>query len=146
MEQWPMKLEALKLRMLKHTSNALKVARFLESHAKISWVSYAGLNNSPYFKLAKKYMPEGPGSVFTIGLKNGYKSCVSLVENVNLFYHTANLGDTRSLIIHPASTTHNQLSNEEKIMAGAGPDTIRLSIGLETTEDIIDDLDQALGK
>ncbi len=136
--------ETLHLRMNQHISNALLVAEYLSHHPKVHHVSYAGLKSNPYYELAKKYMPKGPGSVFTISLKGGYDACVSLVENVELLSHVANLGDTRSLIIHPASTTHNQLSNEEKILAGAGPDIIRLSIGIETVNDIINDLDQAL--
>ncbi len=137
-------IETLHLRMQEHVRNAQKVAEFLENHKKICWVSYAGLKSSPYNSLAKKYLPKGPGAVFTLGLKGGYKSCVSLVEKVKLFSHVANLGDTRSLIIHPASTTHNQLSDEDKKLSGAGPDTIRLSVGIETIEDLIEDLDQAL--
>ena len=137
-------VETLHLRMKEHVKNAFEVAKFLENHPKVLSVSYAGLKSSKYFKLAKKYFPFGPGSIFTIKLKKGYKACVSLVENVKLFSHVANVGDTRSLIIHPASTTHSQLSENEKISAGASSDTIRLSIGIETVEDIIQDLDQAL--
>ena len=137
-------LETLHLRMKEHVSNAKLVANFLSSHPKVYDVSYAGLKSNKYYKLAKKYMPEGPGSIFTIKLKKGYRACVKLVESVKLFSHVANIGDTRSLIIHPASTTHSQLSKEEKIRAGAGPDTIRLSIGIETAKDIIEDLDSAL--
>ena len=120
------------------------VAKFLNSHPKVYDVSYAGLKSNKYYKLAKKYMPEGPGSIFTIKLKRGYRACVKLVESVKIFSHVANIGDTRSLIIHPASTTHSQLSDADKIKAGAGPDTIRLSIGIETVNDIIEDLDTAL--
>lgn len=137
-------LETLHLRMQEHVKNAKAVAEFLESHPKVYDVSYAGLKSSKYFRLAKKYMPKGPGSIFTFKLKKGYKACISLVESVKLFSHVANIGDTRSLIIHPASTTHSQLSKEAKIKAGASPDTIRLSIGLETIDDIIEDLDLAL--
>ncbi len=137
-------IETLHLRMKEHVKNALKVAEFLNNHPKIEKVSYAGLKTSKYYKLAKKYMPNGPGSIFTIKLKKGYDACVSLVENVELFSHVANVGDIRSLIIHPASTTHSQLSEKEKISAGADPDTVRLSIGLETVEDIIKDLDKSL--
>ena len=137
-------LETLHLRMKEHVSNAKLVAKFLNSHPKVYDVSYAGLKSNKYYKLAKKYMPEGPGSIFTIKLKRGYRACVKLVESVKIFSHVANIGDTRSLIIHPASTTHSQLSNADKIKAGAGPDTIRLSIGLETVNDIIEDLDAAL--
>ena len=137
-------LETLHLRMKEHVSNAKLVAKFLNSHPKVYDVSYAGLKSNKYYKLAKKYMPEGPGSIFTIKLKRGYRACVKLVESVKIFSHVANIGDTRSLIIHPASTTHSQLSDADKIKAGAGPDTIRLSIGIETVNDIIEDLDTAL--
>ena len=137
-------LETLHLRMKEHVSNAKIVAEYLNSHSKIYEVSYAGLKSSKYYKLAKKYMPYGPGSIFTVRLKKGYKACINLVESVRLLSHVANIGDTRSLIIHPASTTHSQLSDKEKIQAGAAPDTVRLSIGLETVEDIIKDLDIAL--
>ena len=130
--------------MKEHVKNAFKVADFLDNHPKVLSVSYAGLKGSKYYKLAKKYFPLGPGSIFTVKLKKGYKACISLVENVKLFSHVANVGDTRSLIIHPASTTHSQLSENEKISAGAPSDTIRLSIGIETVEDIIQDLDHAL--
>ncbi|MAH88661.1 MAG: O-acetylhomoserine aminocarboxypropyltransferase [Pelagibacterales bacterium] len=137
-------IETLNLRMRKHTDNALKVAIYLQQHPKVSYVSYAGLKNNNYYDLGKKYFPNGPGSIFTIRLKSGYKACVSMVENVKLFSHVANVGDTRSLIIHPASTTHSQLSDKEKVKAGAGPDVIRLSIGLEDIEDIIMDLENSI--
>ncbi len=137
-------IETLALRMERHVANSRKVAEFLESHPAVAWVSYAGLASSPYRALAEKYLPRGAGSVFTFGLKGGYDSGVKVVEGVKLFSHLANLGDTRSLIIHPASTTHRQLSPEQLEAAGAGPDVIRLSIGLETADDLIRDLDQAL--
>ena len=137
-------LETLHLRMKEHTRNAKIVAKFLQDHPKVIEVSYAGLKSSKYYKLGKKYMPNGPGSIFTIRLKKGYKACIKLVESLKLFSHVANIGDTRSLIIHPASTTHSQLSDAQKIKSGAGPDIIRLSIGLETVDDIIQDLDIAL--
>ena len=139
-------IETLPLRMERHVANALAVAEFLETHQAVEWVSYAGLKSSPFYNLARKYLPKGPGAVFTFGLKGGYDAAVKLVEAVNLFSHLANVGDTRSLIIHPASTTHRQLNEEQLIAAGAGPDVIRLSIGLETLNDIIADLDQALSK
>jgi O-acetylhomoserine (thiol)-lyase len=120
------------------------VAEFLEHHPSVAWVSYAGLESSPYRKLARKYLPRGAGAVFTFGVRGGYDAGVKLVENVRLFSHLANIGDTRSLILHPASTTHRQLSDEQRLSAGAGPDVIRLSIGLETADDLIADLDQAL--
>jgi O-acetylhomoserine (thiol)-lyase len=112
----------------------------------VAWVSYPGLPRDRYHKLAKKYAPKGAGAVFTFGLKGGYDAGVKLVSNVRLFSHLANIGDTRSLIIHPASTTHRQLSDAQKVAAGAGPDVVRLSIGLEDTDDIIADLEQALAE
>ena len=139
-------IETLPLRMERHVSNALAVAEFLESHRHVEWVSYAGLESSPFYELANKYLPKGAGAVFTFGVKGGYDAGIKVVEAVNLFSHLANVGDTRSLIIHPASTTHRQLNQEQQIAAGAGPDVIRLSIGLETIDDIISDLDQALSK
>ncbi len=136
--------ETLSLRMERHCQNALEVARFLEAHEAVEWVSCAALPSSPYHELARKYLPLGAGSVFTFGVKGGYESGVKLVEACNLFSHLANIGDTRSLILHPASTTHRQLTEEQALAAGAGPDVIRLSVGLETVEDLIADLDQAL--
>lgn len=136
--------ETLALRMDRHVQNAQTVAEFLEGHPAVSWVSYAGLPSSPWHDLAKKYLPKGAGSVFTFGLKGGYEAGIKCVETVELFSHLANVGDTRSLIIHPASTTHRQLSEEQQIAAGAGPDVVRLSVGLETADDLIRDLDKAL--
>ena len=137
-------VETLPLRMQRHVENAGKVAAYLESHPKVGWVSYAGLSSSPYKTLAEKYLPKGPGSVFTFGLKGGYEAGIAFVESLELFSHLANIGDTRSLVIHPASTTHRQLEDEARKAAGAGPDVVRLSIGIETAEDLIADLDQAL--
>ncbi|MAU41715.1 MAG: O-acetylhomoserine aminocarboxypropyltransferase [Kordiimonas sp.] len=137
-------IETLPLRMEKHCQNAQAVAEYLQAHDKIEWVSYAGLSDSPYYNLAQKYMPKGAGAVMTFGVKGGYDAGVQIVNKVGLFKHLANVGDTRSLIIHPASTTHRQLSEAEQIKAGAGPDVIRLSIGIEDHGDIIADLDQAL--
>jgi O-acetylhomoserine (thiol)-lyase len=137
-------IETLTLRMQRHCENAQAVAEFLEGHPAVSWVSYAGLKSSPFHKLATRYLPQGAGSVFTFGVKGGYEAGVAVVEAVEMFSHLANIGDTRSLIIHPASTTHRQLSAEQLKAAGAGPDVIRLSIGIETAADIIADLDQAL--
>jgi O-acetylhomoserine (thiol)-lyase len=139
-----MGVETLPLRMERHVANAARVAGFLESHPGVAWVSYAGLESSPYRDLAKKYLPRGAGSVFTFGLNGGFEAGVELVESVQLFSHLANVGDTRSLILHPASTTHRQLTDEQRLAAGAGPDVIRLSVGLETAQDLIADLDQAL--
>nr|WP_306267235.1 O-acetylhomoserine aminocarboxypropyltransferase [Pararhizobium sp. IMCC3301] len=137
-------IETLSLRMQRHCDNAQKVAEFLSEHPKISWVSYAGLPGDRYHKLQQKYMPKGAGAVFTFGVTGGYEAGVALVGKVELLSHLANLGDTRSLIIHPASTTHRQLSDEQKKAAGAGPDVVRVSIGIEDPADIIADLDQAL--
>ena len=124
--------------------NALAVAEWLASHPQIEWVNYAGLPDNKFHALAKRYCPHGAGAVFTFGLKGGFDTGVRLVSNVKLFSHLANIGDTRSLIIHPASTTHRQLSDEARLRAGAGPDVVRLSIGLEDVGDIVADLDQAL--
>ncbi len=117
--------------MAKHCENAVAVAKHLEKHKKVEWVNYAGLPKNPYHALAKKICPKGAGSVFTFGLKGGYEAGVKLVSNVKLFSHLANIGDVRSLIIHPASTTHRQLTDEQRKAAGAGADVVRLSIGLE---------------
>ena len=136
--------ETLHVRMERHCANAQAVAEFLSTHPKVAWVSYAGLPDNAYHALARKYLPKGAGSVFTFGVKGGYNSGVKMVEGVRLFSHLANVGDTRSLILHPASTTHRQLTEEQRTAAGAGPDVIRLSIGLETVGDLIADLDQAL--
>ena len=137
-------IETLPLRMQKHSDNALAVARHLQKHPAVEWVSYPGLDGDKYHALAKRYSPKGAGAVFTFGLKGGYEAGVKLVSNLSLFSHLANIGDTRSLVIHPASTTHRQLSDEQKRQAGAGPEVVRLSIGIEDVADIIADLDQAL--
>jgi O-acetylhomoserine (thiol)-lyase len=120
------------------------VAKHLEKHNKVAWVNYAGLTKNKSHRLMKTICPKGAGSVFTFGLKGGYGAGVKLVSSVKLFSHLANIGDVRSLIIHPASTTHRQLTDEQRIAAGAGPDVVRLSIGLEDPPDIIADLDQGL--
>ena len=119
---------------------------FRSGHSAVKWVSYPGLENDKYRALAKKYCPKGAGAVFTFGLKGGYDAGLALVKNLQLFSHLANVGDTRSLVIHPASTTHRQLTDEQKVASGAGPDVVRLSIGIEDVGDIIADLDQALNK
>jgi O-acetylhomoserine (thiol)-lyase len=137
-------VETLPLRMQRHSDNAQAVATWLSKHDKVAWVSYPGLPGDKYNALAKRYCPKGAGAVFTFGLKGGYEAGVKLVSNVKLFSHLANIGDTRSLIIHPASTTHRQLTDAQKVQAGAGSDVVRLSIGLEDKDDIIADLDQAL--
>lgn len=138
-------LETLPLRMQRHCENAMAVATYLQKHKAVSWVSYAGLKSSPYHTLAKKYMKGQGGAVFTFGLKGGFKAGVKFVESLKLFSHLAHIGDTRSMVIHPASTTHSQLSAEARTAAGAGDDTVRLSIGLEHIDDIIADIEQALG-
>ena len=137
-------LETLPLRMRQHNENAAKVAHFLNQHEKISNVSWAGLSSSPYYSLAKKYLQNGAGSVFTVSLKGGYEAGIKLVENCNLISHLANIGDTRTLIVHPASTTHRQLTSEQREAAGVGDNIVRLSIGIEHADDIIADLDGAL--
>jgi len=138
-------METLPLRMKQHCENALAVANFLSKHSAVAWVSHAGLPTSPFHDLAKKYMRNGwGGALFTFGLRGGYDAGVKLVENVKIFKHVANIGDTRSLIIHPASTTHAQLTDEQKISAGCAPETIRMSIGIEDAQDLIEDLNQAL--
>jgi len=137
-------METLPLRMQRHCDNALAVARWLESHKAVSWVSYAGLEDDPFHKMHRKICPKGAGGVFAFGVAGGYEAGVKLVNNVRLISHLANLGDTRTLVIHPASTTHRQLSDEQKIAAGAGPEVVRLSVGIEDVKDIIADLDQAL--
>jgi O-acetylhomoserine (thiol)-lyase len=137
-------VETLPLRMARHCENALAVASHLQKHEAVEWVNYAGLPDNPYHALAKKICPKGAGSVFTFGLKGGYEAGVKLVSSVKLLSHLANIGDVRSLIIHPASTTHRQLTDEQRKAAGAGPDVVRLSIGLEDAADIIADLDQGL--
>jgi len=139
-------IETLGLRMERHCANALKVAQWLEKNPAVAWVNYAGLPSNKYNALARKYLPKGAGSIFTFGVKGGYEVGVKVVDGVDLFSHVANIGDAKSLIIHPASTTHRQLTDEQRIAAGAGPDVIRLSIGIETVEDIIADLEQALAK
>lgn len=137
-------METLALRMQRHCDNALKVATWLSKHKNVAWVNYAGLASDKDHALQKKYSPKGAGAVFTFGLKGGFDAGVKLVSGVKLFSHLANVGDTRSLIIHPASTTHSQLSPDQLVKAGAGPDVVRLSVGIEDADDIIADLDQAM--
>ena len=137
-------IETLALRMERHCENALKAAQWLKAHPKVAWVSYAGLPDDPNHARAQRYTPKGPGAVFTFGLKGGFEAGVKLVGGLKLFSHLANIGDTRSLVIHPASTTHRQLEEADQIAAGAGPDVVRLSVGLEHIDDIIADLEQAL--
>ena len=137
-------LETLSLRMKKHVSNARKIANWLEQHPKIDKVTYAGLKSSKYYDLAKSLLPKGAGALFTISLREGYEACIKMINKLNLFSHVSNLGDTRSLIIHPASTVHRQLTEQQQINAGLAPNVIRLSIGIEDPKDLIDDLKQAL--
>ena len=137
-------IETLGMRMERHVSNALAAARFLESHRLVSWVKYPGLASSPYFELGQKCLPKGAGAIFSFGIKGGYQAGRRFIDSVKLFSHLANVGDARSLVIHPASTTHQQLSASEQEAAGVTPDMVRLSIGLEDLEDILWDLDQAL--
>ena len=141
-----MGIETLSLRMDKHCENAVKVAQWLEKDPRVAYVTYAGLPSSPSYERMKRICPKGASSIFTFSLKAGYEACVKLIDNVEIFSHVANLGDTRSLIIHSASTTHRQLTEQQQIAAGAAPDVVRLSIGIEDSEDLIADLDQALAK
>ncbi len=137
-------METLALRMERHCNNALALAKWLKAHPKVDWVSYAGLEDDRYHALAQRYLGGKGGAVFTFGLKGGYDAGVKLVSSVKMFSHLANLGDTRSLIIHPASTTHSQLEGEALEATGAGPDVVRVSVGIEHIDDIIADLSQAL--
>jgi len=137
-------IETLPLRMQKHCENAKAVAEWLLAHPAVAAVNYAGLSGDKYNNLARKYAPKGAGAVFTFSLKGGYEAGVNLVSKLKLFSHLANVGDTRSLVIHPASTTHSQLDDAAKIRSGAAPDVVRLSIGIEDKEDLIADLEQAL--
>ena len=137
-------LETLGMRMDRHCANALAVAKHLESHSSIRWVNHPGLDSSPYKDMAKKYMPKGAGAIFTFGIEGGIEAGKKLIDNVQLFSHLANVGDAKSLIIHPASTTHQQLSESDMEVCGVTPDMVRLSVGLEDVEDLVWDLDQAI--
>ncbi len=139
-------IETLSLRMEKHVANAVKVANWLEGHPKVAEVTYAGLKSSPWYRKGRKICPKGAGAIFTFRLKAGYEACVKLVDSVELFSHVANLGDARSLIIHSASTTHRQLTPEQRAAAGAADDVVRLSIGIEDPDDLIADLEQGLAQ
>ncbi len=141
-----MGIETLSLRMQRHVENAIKVASWLENDPRVDYVTYAGLPSSPYYDRVASICPKGAGGLFTFALKGGYDSCVKFVDAVELFSHVANLGDTRSLIIHSASTTHRQLTPEQQAAAGAAPNVVRVSIGIEDADDLIADLDQALAK
>ncbi|QKV17903.1 O-acetylhomoserine aminocarboxypropyltransferase [Oricola thermophila] len=139
-------IETLGLRMQRHCDNAKAVAKHLKDHPKVAWVEYSGLKGHPNHELQKRYSPKGAGAVFTFGVKGGYEAGVKFVEGLEMISHLANIGDTRTLVIHPASTTHRQLSDEQREAAGAGNDVVRLSIGIENVDDIIADIDQALAK
>jgi O-acetylhomoserine (thiol)-lyase len=139
-------LETLHVRVERHVANAVAVAKFLEGHPQVSWVNYPGLPSSKYHALAKKYLPKGSGSIMTFGIKGGMAAGVKFIESLQFFSHLANVGDAKTLVIHPASTTHRQLSEEDQVKAGVGPDMIRLSIGIEDIDDILWDLDQALSQ
>ena len=139
-------LETLNLRMERHCQNALAVAEFLKNHPSIAWVKYSGLPDSPYHSLAKKYLPKGPGSIFTFGIKGGKEAGARFIESLEFLSHLANVGDAKTLIIHPASTTHRQLDEEDQLRAGVTPEMVRISVGLETVDDIIWDIEQALEK
>jgi O-acetylhomoserine (thiol)-lyase len=139
-------VETLSLRMERHCSNALALARWLQDHPKVAWVNYPGLADSRYAELAKKYLPKGAGAVLTFGIKGGASAGQTFINSIEFISHLANIGDAKTLVIHPASTTHRQLSEEQQIAAGVPPDLIRLSVGLEDLADIMWDLDQALTK
>ena len=137
-------VETLPLRMERHCSNALAVARFLQDHPKVAWVNYPGLENNRYYDLAQKYLPKGAGAVLSFGIKGGAAAGQKFIDSVEFLSHLANIGDAKTLVIHPASTTHRQLSEAQQVAAGVPPDLIRLSVGLETLDDILWDIDQAL--
>ncbi len=137
-------IETLALRMERHVENTLKVAKFLQTHANVGWVRYPGLENDPAYPLAKKYLPQGAGAVLVFGVKGGYEKAKNLINSIELISHLANVGDAKSLIIHPASTTHSQLSEEQQAEGEITPDMIRLSVGIENADDIIEALDKAL--
>lgn len=137
-------IETLSLRMQRHVSNAMAVAEYLRGHQQVAWVSYPGLTDHPSYARAQHYLPKGAGAILTFGIKGGREAGQRFIDHLQLFSHVANIGDAKSLAIHPASTTHSQLSEEELRGAGVTPDMVRLSIGLEDTEDLFWDLDQAL--
>lgn len=139
-------LETLHVRMERHCENALTVAKHLQSHAKVAWVNYPGLEDNRYYSLAQKYLPKGCSSLLSFGVKGGVETGVKFIENVQFLSHLANIGDAKTLVIHPASTTHRQLSEEQQVAAGVGPDLVRLSVGIENVDDIIWDIDQSLAQ
>jgi O-acetylhomoserine (thiol)-lyase len=137
-------LETLSLRMQRHVENAATVARFLREHPCVEWIRYPIFDDNPWTPLAQKYLPAGPGAVFTFGIKGGFDAGVKFIEGVNLASHLANVGDAKTLVIHPASTTHQQVPYADRDAMGIGNDMIRISVGIETVEDIVADLDRAL--
>jgi O-acetylhomoserine (thiol)-lyase len=137
-------LETLSMRMDRHVQNAQAVAEWLEANPIVSWVTYPGLPSSPYYEKAQKYLPKGPGAIFTFGIKGGREAGRRFIESVKIHSHLANVGDAKSLVIHPGSTTHQQLTDEEQVASGISPDMIRISVGLEDIGDLLWDLDQAL--
>jgi O-acetylhomoserine (thiol)-lyase len=139
-------LETLHLRMPRHCENALAVARYLEGHSRVAWVNYPGLPGSPEYERALKYLPKGAGAVIGFGVKGGVDAGKTFIESLRLISHLANIGDAKTLAIHPATTTHQQLSAEEQLTTGVTPDFIRLSVGIEHIDDIIADIEQALGR
>lgn len=139
-------IETLPVRMDRHCSNAIAVAQFLEQHPLVNWVRYPGLENDPYYTLAQKYVPQGASAIMSFGVRGGVEAGARFIENVQFLSHLANVGDAKTLVIHPASTTHRQMSEEQQLAAGISPDMVRLSVGLETLDDIMWDLDQALVK
>jgi O-acetylhomoserine (thiol)-lyase len=139
-------METLHLRLQRHSENALAVAKWLEAREDVGWVNYPGLTSSKYYARAKKYLPDGQGAILTFGIKGGYEAGKTLIDSLKLFSHVANIGDAKSLVIHPASTTHQQLSSEEQLATGVSPELVRLSVGIEDIKDILADLDQALAK
>jgi len=136
-------LETLSLRVQRHVDNAKVIAEYLKNHPKVAWVSYAGFEDNRFYKLAQKYTPKGPGAIFTFGIKGSVEAIPKFVDSLQIFTNLANVADAKSLVIHPASTTHAQLSDEEKVSAGIAPDLVRLSVGIEDVEDLIADLEQA---
>jgi O-acetylhomoserine (thiol)-lyase len=139
-------LETLHVRMDRHVQNAMKVAEYLDAHSEVTWVNFPGLKSSPYYALGQKYLPKGCGSIMTFGIKGGHEAGVKFIESLEFVSHLANVGDAKTLVIHPASTTHRQLSEEEQLTGGVSPDMIRLSIGIEDIDDILWDLDQGLAQ
>ncbi len=139
-------LETLPVRMDRHCENALAVARFLTEHPKVSWVNFPGLEDNPYYNLGRKYLPKGVGSILTFGVKGGVENGIKFIESAQFLSHLANVGDAKTLVIHPASTTHRQLNESDQLAAGVTPDMVRVSVGLETIDDILWDIDQALGR